>query len=204
VVLGVSACAPGRVQTTQAYAGPATPRPERVVVYEFAVTALAGKLRAYGLPVQQTASSHAGGGNEVPAQGQIVSINEGNRTRHTLIGLGAGKSSVTADAQLHYVATASRAPRLLTGFEGAADSGRAPGMAETLGVGAAADRAAAAAGAGAGLHGVSEARRTGDEENAAHLADGLAKQIGALAISQGWIPPGSVQQLLKREDPRTP
>jgi hypothetical protein len=230
--LGLSACAPARMQTTQADAGPLAPRPDRVVVYDFAVTpqdvrldqgvsariertigdsslsqqewdaaqrarvalaqALAGRLRSYGLPAQ-TAGSSTGVGNQVLVQGQIVSIDEGNRTRRTLVGLGAGKSSVTADAQLYYVAAGSRAPRLLTSFEGSSDSGRAPGMAETLGVGAAAHRAAASAGAGAGLHGVSETRRTGDAENAARLADGLARQIGAFAVSQGWIAPGSVQ-----------
>jgi hypothetical protein len=230
--LGLSACAPARVQTTQAYGGPLAPRPDRVMVYDFAVTpqdvkldqgvsariartmgdsslsqqewdaaqrtrvalaqSLAEKLRSYGLPAQ-TGGSGAGGANEVLVQGQIVAINEGNRTRRTLVGLGAGKSSVTADAQLYYVAAGSPAPRLLTSFEGSSDSGRAPGMAETLGVGAAAHRAATAAGVGAGLHGVSEVRRTGDEENAVRLADALAKQIGAFAVSQGWIAPGSVR-----------
>jgi hypothetical protein len=55
-----------------------------------------------------------------------------------LIGLGAGKTSVSADTQIYYATDRSAPPRLLMSFEGQADSGHLPGVAETLGAGAAA------------------------------------------------------------------
>jgi Domain of unknown function (DUF4410) len=125
----------------------------------------------------------------VLVQGQIVSVDEGNRTRRTLIGLGAGASSIAVDAQVLYRRPEVQRPQLLEAFTASGNSGRAPGMAETLGVGAAADRLATSAVVGAGLHGVGERRRTGSDDNARRIADALAPQIGQLFARLGWIPP---------------
>jgi hypothetical protein len=35
--------------------------------------------------------------------------------------------------------------------------------------------------------------KTGDAANAAKLADALARQIGAYAVQEGWIPASAVQ-----------
>ncbi len=232
-LVALAACAPARVQTVANYAGPSLPRPDRVIVYDFAIApeqvrldqgigarvrrvagdqpvsaqewhaatagqaaladALTAELASYGLPAMRASSGEIPTvGTSLLVQGQIVGIDEGNRTRRTLIGLGAGKSSVSADAQLYYP-TATAPPRFISAFQGSSDSGRAPGIAETAGVGAAAGRLATSAAAGGAMHAGSEARRTGDSANAARLADELGKQIGRFAMTQEWIAPSAVR-----------
>jgi hypothetical protein len=155
--------------------------------------ALVARLRTYGLPAEiEPDGQMPPPGTSMMVHGQIVAIDQGNRTRRTLIGLGAGKSSVSADAQLYY-AVDRTAPRFLTAFEGKDDSGRAPGMAETLGAGAAAQRLATSAAVGGAMHAGLETRRTSDTSEATKLADGLAQRIGQFAASQGWIPPTAVR-----------
>jgi hypothetical protein len=232
IMLGLAACNRARVQTEEAYVGPQTARPDRVLVAYFAIApeqvrldqgigariirtagdqpltalqlqaaqktqaALARKLiddlRQYGLPAQRATGAPMPG-TSVLVQGQIVSIDQGNRTRRILIGLGAGKSSVSADAQLYYV-TGTGTPRFLTAFQGEADSGRMPGAAATMGVGAAAGTLATSAAASGAMHATSETRNASDTREAGNLADGIARQIAGFAVSQGWIAPTSLQQ----------
>jgi Domain of unknown function (DUF4410) len=153
---------------------------------------LVKKLVSYGLPAAPIASGVVPPPGSLLVQGQIVSVDEGNRTRRTLIGLGAGKSSVSADAQLYYAVDPAQ-PLFLQSFTGEADSGRAPGAAETMGVGAATDRIVTSAAMTAGTHAVGEVRHTSDEANADKLAEALAKQIGTYAVGQGWISPAALR-----------
>jgi hypothetical protein len=232
LTLALAACNPARVAATRDYPGPALPRPERVLVRDFAITpqdvrldqgirarltratsdqplsaqqlqvarqangtlseALVQQLRQAGIPAERVAGEVGPQrGNAVLIEGQVVSVDEGNRTRRTLIGLGAGRSSVTADAQLFYREGAA-APRLLESFESSADSGRAPGAAETMGAGAAAGSGiAASAAASAGLHGVSERRASSPDDLARKIAEGLAPRIEQYFASQGWTAPAT-------------
>ncbi len=230
----LTSCTPARVQTTEAYIGPALPRPEHVVVSYFGISpgevrldqgveariqrmtsdaslstqeqqaaqatqvalarALVERLRSYGLSAElETTYRNTYPASTLIVDGQIVGIDRGNRTRRILVGLGAGKSSVSADAELFYVADTASQPRLLMSFQGEADSGRAPGMAETMGAGAVTQHVAESAGAGIALHGASETSRTSDTSEAGRLADALAKRIGTFAVSQGWIPASAIQ-----------
>jgi hypothetical protein len=149
-------------------------------------------LRKYGLPAEHAATAEPPGTSLLIA-GQIVAVDQGNRTRRTLIGLGAGKSSVSADMQLYYQAPG--APRqFMTAYQGQADSGRMPGAAETMGAGAVAGSVARAAAVSAAAHATSESRRASDTGEASRLADGLAKQIGELAVSMGWIAPAALRR----------
>jgi len=68
-----------------------------------------------------------------------------------------------------------------------------PGVADTMGVGAVAQRAATSAAVGGAMHAGSEARRTGDDANATRLADALGRQIGRFAVAQDWITPDAVK-----------
>ncbi|HUB95883.1 MAG TPA: DUF4410 domain-containing protein, partial [Stellaceae bacterium] len=105
-----------------------------------------GKL---GLPAVAAAEPSAqGAGGRVIVSGAILSIDEGNKTRRTLVGLGAGQSSVTARADVYYAEAGT--PRLLESFSADAESGRKPGAAETMGAGAATGRIAESAAVGAG------------------------------------------------------
>jgi hypothetical protein len=153
---------------------------------------LASRLASYGLPVERLPATTPPAPGSMLVQGQIVSVDEGNRTRRTLVGLGAGKSSIGADVQLYYIIDQAQ-PLFLESFSGTADSGRMPGAAETMGAGAAADRAASAAATTAATHVAGETRHTGDGANADALADELARQVGAYAAKQGWIAASAVQ-----------
>ncbi len=229
----VAACSPARVQTTEGYAGPPLPRPDRVIVYDFAIApeqvrldqgvgarlkravgnqpisaqevqaagetqaaltdALITELTSYGLPaVRASAGETPSAGTSLLVQGQIVGIDEGNRARRVVIGLGAGKSSVSADAQLYYVAYPAP-PQFISAFQGNSNSGRAPGVAGTMGLGAVGGRLATSAAVGGAMHGRSEMRRTGDSANATRLADALGKQIGRFAVAQDWIASNAVK-----------
>lgn len=146
---------------------------------------IVARLRKYGLPAE-IARNNVATGSGLLVQGQIVSIDQGNRTRRTLVGLGAGKSSVTADAQIYSV-SATAPPRFMMAFEGQANSGHAPGAAETLGAGAVAQRAATSAVVTGATHVGAETRHATDTAEADQLANAIALRIGQFAVDQGWI-----------------
>jgi hypothetical protein len=147
------------------------------------------RLRKYGLPAQLAVQ---GGSNDLLIEGQIVSIDQGNRTRRILIGLGAGKSSIGADAQIYHI-IAGTAPRFVMAVEGQADSGRMPGAAETMGAGAAAQRIGTSTALTGATHAAGETRRASDTAEAGELADEIAIKVGQLAVTQGWIPQSALQ-----------
>ncbi|ASW01558.1 DUF4410 domain-containing protein [Paraburkholderia aromaticivorans] len=130
--------------------------------------------------------------NVLLVQGSFGTIDSGNRRRRMLIGLGAGKSEVSSSVQILYK-PAGGTPRLVQTFNASADSGKAPGMGETAGVGAAAGSVATAAVAGGGLHAVSETQRAGVSADAKRLADAVAKQIGEIGVSGGWLSTAHIQ-----------
>ena len=153
---------------------------------------LAARLASYGLPVERMPDGAVPPPDSVLVQGQIISVDQGNRTRRNVVGFGAGKSSVRATAQLYYVAEPAR-PRFLRSFKGSADSGRMPGAAGTMGAGAVANHLATSAAMTGAAHAGAEARQTGDTVNADKLARALARQIGNYAVAQAWIPASALQ-----------
>jgi len=153
---------------------------------------LVDDLRKYGLPAEHAVTAEAPG-TSLLVRGQIVAIDQGNRTRRILIGLGAGKSSVSADMQLYYQAP-GLPPRFMTAYQAQADSGRMPGAAETMGGGAVAGSLASSTVVSGAMHATSETRRASDPREASRLADGLAREIGEFAVSMGWIPPAALQR----------
>ncbi|HTZ78239.1 MAG TPA: DUF4410 domain-containing protein [Stellaceae bacterium] len=227
LALASVACAPTHVQQTQTYSGAALPRPDIVVVNDFAVTpdqvkldsglrarlmnvvnptppsaqeiaegrqvtaaisrTLVEEIRKLGLPARQALLGESpGAGNRLIIDGQMVSIDEGNRTRRNLIGLGAGHSTVQADMQVYY--DSSNGARLLESYEGVAESSRKPGAAETMGAGAATGRVAESAAVGAGTSAISGSDADADAQR---MAKEIAKKLSALFQRQGWIPAGT-------------
>lgn len=146
---------------------------------------IADRLRTYGLPAV-VGDYPANSRNDLLIQGQIVAIDQGNRTRRVLIGLGAGKSSIAANTQI-YRLTASAPPRFLAAFEGKGDSGRMPGAVETMGAGAVAQRAVASTALTGAAHASGETRHASDSAGAKALGDEIAGRVAQLAVSQGWI-----------------
>ncbi|MFM0695500.1 DUF4410 domain-containing protein [Paraburkholderia graminis] len=124
--------------------------------------------------------------NALVVEGNFQTIDEGKRRRRVLIGLGAGKSEVSASIQILYKPAAGT-PIELQSFSANADSGHMPGIAETAGVGAAAAHVATAAATGTALHGASEAKQGGMSGDAKKLGDSIAKQIAAVSTANGWM-----------------
>jgi hypothetical protein len=127
--------------------------------------------------------------NVLLVQGSFDTIDSGNRRRRVLIGLGAGKSEVSSSVQILYKPAGSTA-RLVQSFNATGDSGKAPGMAETAGVGAAAGSLATSAVVGGGLHAASETKKAGVSADAQRLADAVAKQVEQIGVSGGWLSSG--------------
>ena len=123
--------------------------------------------------------------------GEILDIDEGNRTRRNLIGFGAGASRVEADAELSYQAPGSPM-QLLIGYDDSGKSRSTPGMAATMGVGELAGRAGSSAIAGGGLHAYSETHGSTVEADGTRMAKTLAKQLAQYFAAQGWISPGTM------------
>jgi hypothetical protein len=123
--------------------------------------------------------------------GEITNIDEGNRTRRTVIGFGAGASRVEADAQLSYQAPGSP-PQLLIGYDESGKSRSTPGMAVTMGVGGLAGHAATSAVLGGGLHAYSETNGSTVEADGTRMAKKIAKQLAQYFATQGWISPGTM------------
>lgn len=224
LLVAAAACAPTHIRQEQAYDGPALPRPDNILVADFAVTpqevrldsglrarlmsavsgtapdaqaaedgrAVAGaisstlvqEIQKLGLPaVRADASAPAIGGNTLIIDGQMLSVDEGNRTRRNLIGLGAGQSTVEADLQLYYQSSGSQ-PRLIESFEAVAQSSRKPGAAETMGVGAATGRVAESAAMGAGTSLLVSGDATSDGER---MAQQVVQKLKPFFTRQGWL-----------------
>jgi hypothetical protein len=149
---------------------------------------LVQEIQKLGLPAVQGDATTTTGGSALTVTGQLLSIDEGNRTRRNLIGLGAGKSSVQADTQLYYNYPGRQA-QFVTSYQADSDSGRKPGAAETMGVGAATGAATRMAATSAGASAASETMSADVDDLGAKMAKAIAKQLAQFFASQGWIPP---------------
>jgi hypothetical protein len=130
----------------------------------------------------------------VVIDGQFTDIDEGNRLRRLVIGLGAGSSKL--DTQVNVYRIDQGSTDQLLNFTTHAQSGKMPGAAETMGVGAAAQGGltVGVAAASAGVGGIKTYRSSIDS-----LADDTAKQIVAYysqyAASQGWIGQAKIERV---------
>jgi hypothetical protein len=126
-------------------------------------------------------------GSTLSIEGQILTVDEGNRLRRTMIGLGAGASEVRNLVQVYETRAGQR--QLVEDFYATALSSRKPGFGPMAGAGAAAGRAAETATVGAGVGLASEREQT-VEADAKAAAKEIAKQLRKLFVDQGWIPAG--------------
>ena len=116
---------------------------------------LVSKIQAMGLLANRAVGTTPVTGNILAIKGQFLSIDEGNRTERVVIGLGLGRTDVKTMIQVYDYSDGART--LCCQFETDARSGRKPGMAETMGAGAATGNLAASAAVGGGLTVASEA-----------------------------------------------
>ncbi len=140
-------------------------------------------IQKLGLTAKRAMEAKQHTGTTLAIEGQFVSIDEGNRLRRMVIGLGAGATEVKTQVQVYNVTSASRT--LLQQFETTAQSSRKPGMAETMGVGAAV-RGAQAVAIGAGVGVASEYGQT-VEADAQRTAQAIADQLKPFFLNEGWI-----------------
>jgi hypothetical protein len=147
---------------------------------------LVKKIQELGLPAELAAGEPTLDGRPtLVIDGQIVSIDEGSRTARVVIGLGAGRSEVRTSVQVYEILLAAR--RLVDQFEVDAKSGSTPGMAETMGAGAAAGHLATSAAVSVAKSAASE--RFGDDvdADARRTATEISQVLASFFARQGWI-----------------
>lgn len=127
------------------------------------------------------------GSNTLIIDGAFTDISEGNRLQRTVIGLGAGASSVDTQVGLYQYSNGN-STQLLT-FTTHSTSGRMPGVGITGPAGAAAGGAAAAASIGVNVAATGVKNIT---SSTAYLTDQSAKQVVGQTNNyfsqQGWSP----------------
>jgi hypothetical protein len=175
---------PRMMRTLQPDAPTATPARD---VQDAIAEALVDDIRKMGLPVERALPDTPLRPTDLVIQGQIMKIDEGNRTRRLTLGFGAGKSSVEAKAQIYYGRSDGK-PQLLQTYDAGANSGRKPGMgigaASALGGGSVAPVALSGA---VGVHG----EKQGIAGEGQHLGDRIAYNLSEMFVQQGWIPAAS-------------
>jgi hypothetical protein len=166
--------------------GAASPSPAREVQDAIA-EALVDDIRKMGLPAERVAPGTPLKPNDILVQGEILKIDEGNRTRRLTLGFGAGRSSVEAKVQVYYGRDDGQ-PQLLQTYDADANSGRKPGMGIGTASAVAGGSLAPVAVSGAmGVHG----EKQGVAGEGQHLGDRIADNLGGLFVQQGWIPASS-------------
>jgi hypothetical protein len=123
--------------------------------------------------------------------GYFVDINEGNRLRRNVIGLGMGESSL--DSKIRVLAPSPSGYRELIAFDAHADSGDMPGAAVMGPAGAAAGAGAAAVIATNAAVGGIKSYRSASTQQAKKMADKIAAQLATYFAQQGWINPDLAQ-----------
>jgi len=226
----VASCGPTKVKTAEEYSGE-LPRPDRILVYDFAVSSdevkldtglsadiaravegtprtadelkighaaasalakeLVKEIQGFGLPAERSAGLPSGSGNTLLIHGQLVSIDQGNRTERVVIGLGAGRTDVKAHVQVYEMTAEGK--RKVEQMQADAKSGRKPGMAEMMGIGAVAGTLATSAAVSGAVSASGEASWETVEADARQLAKKVAKELGQFFVAQQWIPASAVK-----------
>jgi hypothetical protein len=148
---------------------------------------LVERITNMGLPAQRAVGAPSAWSDSLVVEGQILSIDQGNRTERVVIGLGTGRSDVETHVQV-YAARPGGLERIQE-FATTAKSSIKPGMAETMGVGAAAGSLAASAAVSAASAVGGEELADNVEGEAKRSANGIADKLQAYFAQQGWISP---------------
>jgi hypothetical protein len=222
-------CGPTSVQSTSGTAYTGLPRPERILVYDFAATPdevkldqgisaeimryvsadgasarsaeeikighavanaisseLVQKLRNYGFVTERALGWPSRSGSTLLVKGQLLSIDEGNRTERVLIGLGTGRTSVQANVQLYDLTP--QGMRTIDTLRADAKSGYKPGMALMMGVGGLAGNLVTSAVVSSVTTAGSELSWSTVDADGKRLANNVARSLGQFFVTQGWIP----------------
>ena len=148
-------------------------------------TTLVDEIRKLGIPAEPARMAPPVAGPTLSIEGQIVSINEGNKAKRLVIGLGSGASEVRTLTQVYEV-TSGDGHRLIEDFYTTTKSSRKPGFGPMAGFGAAAGLAASRAAAAGGL-GAATALSQTVEADVKHGAKQIVKELAKLFVEEGWI-----------------
>jgi hypothetical protein len=147
---------------------------------------LVTQMQSLGFASDRASGAPPSSGTTLAIKGQFVSIDEGNSTEREVIGLGLGRTKVKSIVQA-YLYRNGQAPVLVCQYEVDAQSGRKPGMAESMGVGAVSGHLVTAAAVGAGGAVVSEEFSATVEADADRTAKDITKKLKDFFAGQGWI-----------------
>ena len=155
--------------------------------------AMVQQLQAMGFVSSRVArGTQVSGQNVLTVDGTFTAINQGNRLRRMVIGLGSGQ--LTLDAQVQVYQMANGATQQIMDFATHADSGKMPGAALTEPAGAAAGGAAAAASLGMNLAaGAGKTYTSAMSVMAQRSAKQAVAYMSKYFASQKWIPQTMVQ-----------
>jgi hypothetical protein len=148
-------------------------------------TMLVDEIRKLGIRAEPAAMASPGAGPTLSIEGQMLSIDEGNKAKRLVIGLGSGASEVRTLTQVYEV-TSGDGHRLVEDFYTTTKSSRKPGFGPMAGMGAAAGLAASRAAAAGGL-GMATALSQTVEADVQHSAKEIARDLAKLFVQQGWI-----------------
>src|SRR5262245_35998003 len=148
-------------------------------------TTLVDEIRKLGIPTEPAAMASTVDGPTLSIEGQMVSIDEGNKAKRLVVGFGSGASEVRTLTQV-YEAPSGDGPRLVEDFYTTVKSSRKPGFGPMAGFGAAAGAAASSMAAAGGV-GAATALSQTVEADVKHGAKQIAKEIAKLCVQQGWI-----------------
>jgi len=144
---------------------------------------LVQEIQKLGMPAQPAPAPPGVAGPIMSVEGQFLTIDEGNKTRRLVIGLGAGASHVRVAVQLFETVGADQ--KLVEDFYTNAQSSRKPGFGPMAPIGAASGAAAETAGASVGLGVVMGPQDAENDTKRAAVA--VTKQLAQFFAKQGWI-----------------
>ncbi|MCP4327131.1 MAG: DUF4410 domain-containing protein [Alphaproteobacteria bacterium] len=148
-------------------------------------TQLVEDINGMGLSAKRASGLPPFGGTTLVVRGQLLSIDEGNRTERTIIGLGAGRTDVEAAVQVFQLTYGE--PQEVEQLKVESESGDKPGAAEMGGVGALTGRLATSLAISAGTSAADEAWHANVDADAKRLADKVAEQLRHFFAEQGWV-----------------
>jgi Domain of unknown function (DUF4410) len=141
-------------------------------------------LRALGFAVERVSRGTRATGNDMLIDGYFFTVDEGNPLHRLVIGFGSGVSTVDSQVQVYQGDDSQK----LLEFTTHSDSGKLPGAAPTLGVGAVA-QGGVTAGMVAANAAVSSVKtyKSDVARMAAAGGDQMVRYLSEFFAQQGWI-----------------
>ena len=151
-------------------------------------------LKALGFAVERVGREAKPTGSDLLIVGQFLAVDEGNPLHRLVVGFGTGASAVQSQVQV----TQGQEARKLLDFTTESDSGKMPGAAPTLGVGAAAQGGVTAGMvvANTAVSGV-KTYKSDVARMAAASGDQVARYLSEFFAKQGWIRADQVRKARK-------